>query len=243
MSELELSTAAVDRISGLPDDILIHILSSVPTKQAFVTSILSKRWIHLWLYVPVLKFTETRWKDQEWLSHFVFFVLHSREAAGNHSIKTFILHSKIYSSRLHSIVFGNSSKLRTSILASTTLVVLKLHCVRFYTGAPSHLNLPSLKTLHLKDIYFDQQCDLMLFLDGCPVLEDLQLSNMSSYDFYDFESSSMPKKLKRADITACYCDFPLKSLPYLEFLRIQLSKVCFILEWNNKEHNVIHLHF
>ncbi|AES63288.1 F-box/RNI/FBD-like domain protein [Medicago truncatula] len=171
MSEHELST--VDRINSLLDDILIHILSSVPTKQAFVTSILSKRWIHLWLYVPVLELNEIRSKDLESPYHFVLSSL------------------------------------------------LRWFC--FSRGACSHLNLPSLKTLHLKDIIFDQQCQLMMLLDACPVLEDLQLSNIINLESYtrdyfdDFESSSMLRKLNRADITACnwyfyiyryYYDFP-----------------------------------
>ncbi|AES63316.1 F-box protein [Medicago truncatula] len=39
MSEQEVSTAAIDRFRSLSDDILVHILSSVPTKQAVATSI------------------------------------------------------------------------------------------------------------------------------------------------------------------------------------------------------------
>nr|ABN08284.1 hypothetical protein MtrDRAFT_AC155889g10v2 [Medicago truncatula] len=96
-----------------------------------------------------------------------------------------------------------------SYLLCTTLVVLKLRWFCFSRGACSHLNLPSLKTLHLKDIIFDQQCQLMMLLDACPVLEDLQLSNIINLESYtrdyfdDFESSSMLRKLNRADITAC----------------------------------------
>ncbi|PNX93525.1 F-box/LRR-repeat protein [Trifolium pratense] len=44
-----------DRISSLPDPILHHILSFLPTKLAATTSILSKRWNPQWLSVPVLE--------------------------------------------------------------------------------------------------------------------------------------------------------------------------------------------
>ncbi|XP_057540385.1 putative F-box protein At1g58310 isoform X1 [Amaranthus tricolor] len=46
----------VDRISGLPDEILCHILSFIPTKYAVATSVLSTRWKYLWTSVPVLNF-------------------------------------------------------------------------------------------------------------------------------------------------------------------------------------------
>jgi len=94
MSEHELSTTAIDRFKSLPDDILIHILSSVPTKQAVATAILSKRWIHLWRYVPDVKFIETKLKPASHFNEFVYTVLRLRVASGNHSINSFILYVK-----------------------------------------------------------------------------------------------------------------------------------------------------
>jgi len=274
MSKQKISTSAIDRISSFSDDILIRILSSLPIEQACVTSILSKRWTHLWCFVPDLDFTKTNWKDQESYSRFekfVFSVLHSREAAGNHSINTFILDIEYDSSELllggiknihkwvdivvkrkvqnihlypHVPLNGEETILpkfpMSSILNCTTLVVLRLRWFNLTVVSDLSIRLPSLKTLHLKEIYFHQQRDFMMLLDGCPVLEDLQLSYIymtrhTHHSLDDFESSSMLRKLNRADITDCECYFPVKSLSNLEFLRIKLSEVCFIIEWNENE--------
>ncbi|CAE5959758.1 unnamed protein product [Arabidopsis arenosa] len=48
----------LDTISSLPDVILQQILSLIPTKYAIRTSILSKRWRHVWSETPSLHFDD-----------------------------------------------------------------------------------------------------------------------------------------------------------------------------------------
>ncbi|XP_026431937.1 F-box/LRR-repeat protein At1g55660-like [Papaver somniferum] len=48
-----------DRISRLPDNLIHHIMSFMDTKYAVQTSVLSKRWIHVWKSPPFLNFD--RW--------------------------------------------------------------------------------------------------------------------------------------------------------------------------------------
>ncbi|CAL1379860.1 unnamed protein product [Linum trigynum] len=61
---MERSDSVLDRISQLPDDIIHRILHCLDTDVAAVatraatTSILSKRWLHLWRSYPVLQFRE-----------------------------------------------------------------------------------------------------------------------------------------------------------------------------------------
>ncbi|GLT52076.1 hypothetical protein SLA2020_254380 [Shorea laevis] len=45
-----------DRISALPDCVIHHILSFLPTKDSIKTGVLSKRWEKLWSFVPNLRF-------------------------------------------------------------------------------------------------------------------------------------------------------------------------------------------
>lgn len=51
---------AEDRISKLPDEILVHILSFLSVKEAADTSVLSKRWLPLWTYIYRLHFNATK---------------------------------------------------------------------------------------------------------------------------------------------------------------------------------------
>ncbi|CAH2058628.1 unnamed protein product [Thlaspi arvense] len=48
----------MDRISVLADELLIKILPYVPTKVAVSTSVLSKRWEYLWMWVPKLEYID-----------------------------------------------------------------------------------------------------------------------------------------------------------------------------------------
>ncbi|KAK1409645.1 hypothetical protein QVD17_36174 [Tagetes erecta] len=58
-----------DRLSSLSDDLLIPILSHLDTKLAVQSSILSKRWVNLWKFLPVLNFTSHNVK-----SDYYFFI-------------------------------------------------------------------------------------------------------------------------------------------------------------------------
>ncbi|KAH7533783.1 hypothetical protein FEM48_Zijuj04G0168400 [Ziziphus jujuba var. spinosa] len=48
----------IDRISELPDPLIYHILSFLPTFYAVRMSIVSKRWRHMWIYTSVLHFED-----------------------------------------------------------------------------------------------------------------------------------------------------------------------------------------
>ncbi|XP_071706221.1 F-box protein At4g27050-like [Rutidosis leptorrhynchoides] len=54
-----------DRISSLPDVLLVYILSFIDTKLSVQTSILSKRWLNLWTLLPVLNFDSSLFENIE----------------------------------------------------------------------------------------------------------------------------------------------------------------------------------
>ncbi|KAF3780730.1 F-box/LRR-repeat protein [Nymphaea thermarum] len=54
---------AEDRLSALPDPIIQLILSFLPTNEAARTSVLSRRWLHLWTFIPNLHLELSRCRD------------------------------------------------------------------------------------------------------------------------------------------------------------------------------------
>jgi len=249
------SASAVDRISNLPDDILIHILSFLTTKESIAASILSKRWIHLWHHVPNLIFPEINLNDIQsnyTFNKFMFSVLNAREAAN--FINTFHLHihysdpnlayhlsypnvtkwinlvvqRKLNHLLLHLHTDNNFlTKLPTSIFTCRTLVslVLRRFHVKDFSFSANGIQLPSLKSLHLVSIKFSEVNGFVFLLAGCPILEDLEASDIHFQDTRDcltiqeYKNLSFPK-LTRAHISAFLCNFPAKAFTNSKSLSI-----------------------
>ncbi|GFQ06991.1 putative F-box/LRR-repeat protein at3g28410 [Phtheirospermum japonicum] len=54
----QVKETPIDRLSSLPDSIIIHILSFLQVKHSAVTAVLSTRWRYLWPETPILIFRE-----------------------------------------------------------------------------------------------------------------------------------------------------------------------------------------
>ncbi|GFP81378.1 putative F-box/LRR-repeat protein at4g15060 [Phtheirospermum japonicum] len=59
----------LDRLSSLPDSILAHVLSFLDTRSAIKTSILSKRYQHLWTLSPCLDFSFSDYQTDRYESY------------------------------------------------------------------------------------------------------------------------------------------------------------------------------
>ncbi|CAJ2639303.1 unnamed protein product [Trifolium pratense] len=243
----------MDMISTLPDDILCHVLSFLKTKQAVATSILSKRWKHLWLSVPVLDFSRTRVTDQEAnfrFHDFVYSVLLSRDSAP--PVKFFRLYVMYNYTQHVNLIMPSVSKwinfvlqrggleyldlymdtsgwptLPINILSCTTLVALKLCFFRVVDHRfSSVLLLPSLKTLHLHLIRFAKRQDFMFLLAACPNLEDLLISALLFDDEEDSLSCNEWKNFSLSNLTKANVDSYYFQFPMKVLHNVQSLSMC-----------------
>ncbi|KAM0874792.1 hypothetical protein ACQ4PT_037214 [Festuca glaucescens] len=59
-----------DRFEDLPCHVLELLLSFLPSKDAVRTSVLAKRWRHIWKSVPSIRIDETQFETWEYLNNF-----------------------------------------------------------------------------------------------------------------------------------------------------------------------------
>jgi len=193
------SISTVDRISVLPDSVICHILSFLPTKESAATSILSKRWNPLWLSVLTLDFDDQNFTEFATFRHFVYSVITLRNITqtiqsfrlkcGNssgfnlHDVNRFIhavFQRGVQNLNLKMTYFRPDFKLPHCVFSCSNLTALKLR--RLAIDYSCDFNFPLLKTLHLDTIFFagDGDCFPRL-LKGCPILEDLETKDLLFY--------------------------------------------------------------
>ncbi|KAK3017567.1 hypothetical protein RJ639_006634, partial [Escallonia herrerae] len=206
------ANGGIDRISGLPDEILYQILSFLPAKYAVLTCVLSKRWKYLWNFITNLDFDGSSYLNPNNYSEppdlFCNFVDTVLENCNSAEIQTFRLHyhkTKIYhychkdidhsrvSRWINDAISRNvmeldldihSLQLPCNFYSCETLTVLKLHTnsQRNVLVFPTSFCLPRLKILHIQSDS-DLSDDITVNLfRNCPVLEDLFISAKFDYD-------------------------------------------------------------
>jgi len=170
-----------DRLSDLPDNLLLRIIELLNTKQSFQTCVLSKRWKNLWKHFTnlILQHSITDNIDSDVFCKFVSHILSARDdsiplhsLAFKHddirtdSSKTALLDVMGYAASHNVQQFSviallnhiRDPELPYSIFNCHSLTFLRLgfchRCRSNKTMFPKSLNLPSLKTLHLQYLTF-----------------------------------------------------------------------------------------
>ncbi|KAA8544383.1 hypothetical protein F0562_022395 [Nyssa sinensis] len=232
-----------DRISSLPDSILVHILSFLPTKFAVATSILSARWKHIWASVPILDFNHLLvaepklWNDDVYgFMNFVDRVLMFHDLSCIHAFRLRCGVESDYArvnawigvaikrqvQELDFLAFTEVPiSLPRILFTCKTLVVLKLGTEFQLVNFPVSIHLPSLKTLHLS--VASPNNDLMQnLLSGCPVVEDFYF-----YGLVGGPEGSVLNISNPALKNHCLSRYVLKGLSSLVKADIDVGMGCF----------------
>ncbi|KAH9769705.1 putative F-box protein [Citrus sinensis] len=186
-----------NRISALPNSLLCHILAYLPTKYAMATSILSRRWKHVWTSLNNLSFDDRLCSrhpafPEVGTQGFVDFVqtVLLRTDPGN--IDRFSLHwstptnlsylnhwmSSAVNRHVRELELdlgeNNRIQLPDMLYTSTTLEVLKLHSdymINVPTDGPCF---PVVKVLHMM-LHNPENALTEKMFSICPSLEDLSI--------------------------------------------------------------------
>ncbi|KAM2186095.1 hypothetical protein ACFX1Q_031020 [Malus domestica] len=208
-----------DRINALPDALLCHILSFLPTKYAVRTTILSRRWKNLWTSVPNLYFNDR--KDfpsfqagpygSNLFTRFVDRVLYFRDSS---DIKKFRL-SVTYTDDLSHVDGWLCTAIRRnvveldfelcqshynqyrefelpqSLFTCRTLTVLKLssNCITY--APPTSGCFPSLKFLYVT-VHYPDTDSIEKLISCCSILENLNIDGILRCDVVSNIHISVP---------------------------------------------------
>ncbi|KAI3851171.1 hypothetical protein MKX03_007236 [Papaver bracteatum] len=189
-----------DRIRRLPESLIHHILSLLPTKCAVATTVLSRGWNNLWISLPVLDFREWKSPDTEATQSstnsfmdFVDRVLLLRnmsdikkfcltcngEYFDDQRIKAWILTA--IQCRVKELIISRDANERVDIIPVDLYTCESLTSLDIDLFGGQHLNLPQLisfprlKILQLSEISVFRQQNIQQLFSNCPVLEELCL--------------------------------------------------------------------
>ncbi|XP_004501663.1 putative F-box/FBD/LRR-repeat protein At1g78760 [Cicer arietinum] len=161
-----------DRLSDLPDCIILHILSFIKTKQAVQTCVLSSRWKDLWKLIPVLIFYSSDFGAYKKFTRLVSKVLSLRDSSISLHALDFKRSNDRFEPNLKRIVNyaishnvqrlrlyfnGDIAQIPPTLFSCHTLTYLKLFIYPdqgHKTPFPKSLDLPALTCLKLGHFEF-----------------------------------------------------------------------------------------
>ncbi|KAK4268298.1 hypothetical protein QN277_024974 [Acacia crassicarpa] len=227
-----------DRISDLPDSLLLHILSFLPAKEAVATSLLSKRWRPLWFSLPTLKLCRQDFQRFTFFHQFVGKIL---KLVDLKAVKKFVFECEYYKSRdyfrpqkisewinavildkvehleLNLYLGNNDYELPSNIFTTINIKVLKLSGGVTVGSTLSHVNLGLLQVLHLKLVKFPDFRSLGILLSGCVLLRDLVIRSLQVDGYSPLDIGGL-NHLVTAELP--HSLIPLRVLSNVTFLRL-----------------------
>ncbi|RDY02710.1 F-box/FBD/LRR-repeat protein, partial [Mucuna pruriens] len=197
----------MDRLSELPDFVLLHIMKFMSMKHAVQTCVLSTRWKKLWKHLTNLAFNSSDFVNLVHFSKFVSWVMSNRDnSVSLHSLdlrrKGCIDHE--FLDRIMGYAVSHDVqqltvevnlnvklgfKLHPGIFSCESLTFLKLSiwAVPSMTELPSSLSLPALKSLHLEHVTFTvNDSDCAEPFSNCHMLNTLVLDHCNLHNAAKF---------------------------------------------------------
>ncbi|EOA18799.1 hypothetical protein CARUB_v10007413mg [Capsella rubella] len=203
----------MDLISNLPEELLCHILSFLTTKEAALTSVLSKRWRDLIAFVPNLDIDDTDFRPS-----FMDFMDRVLALQGTSPLKKFYLDGigNIDIDRVNGWIqnvmvrgvskidlsifddresVDNNNHMCPKVFQNKKLVKLELEFGFDLSLIDGSLFLPKLKTLVLKSVYVSAD-KFEILLHALPALEELVLYDLDWKEYWDVTVTVSSASLK-----------------------------------------------
>ncbi|XP_061371771.1 putative F-box/FBD/LRR-repeat protein At1g78760 [Gastrolobium bilobum] len=195
MKRAKLSENNEDRLSDLPDCVLIHLMSFVPTKDAIQTCMLSKRWKGLWKRLPTLILHYMNFSSMTFFNQFVPKVLSIRDGSvplhhlefsysgrvHPHLMKRVLRYALSYDIRQLKLTYDCDLDLPPSLFLCQTLTSLDLTVTYRSQLFPKSLNLTALTSLSLCNFTFGDS-ELVEPFSSCIKLKTLVIHNCAIRD-------------------------------------------------------------
>ncbi|CAL5010055.1 unnamed protein product [Urochloa decumbens] len=218
------ATDAGDRISSLPDEMLHHVISFLPARDAVRTCVLSPRWRNLWASARRLNVDTVGFTSHTGFVKFVTALLLSR---GCRPLLSFWLDADgpgIYLENFRDTAYLWIYHALRSNVETLGIVDHNQKVYNVVVDMPAFqlhrcpLISSCLKKLHLCNVYIDNDVMKKLF-SGCPALEDLE---MRDFEIFDTEFSSATL----TNLSIDYVNFPaLEDYEYFEDIVINMPSL------------------
>ncbi|XP_051191614.1 F-box/LRR-repeat protein 25-like [Lolium perenne] len=200
-----------DRISALPDDVLRHLLSFLPSRNSVRTCVLAKRWRTLWKSVPALRIVDDAMHDDGEMERSRTFVDELLRLRDPTPLEVCDIYSSyghlelwdIYSSYGHD--YANYDKafqgiepwLEYALSHQVEVLRVKAHAL---TTSLALVSL-HLKRLELTSVTFEGSMDF----SSCPVLHVLKMTGCS------ISSNILSQSLRHLKIRSAFFDHIIRS--------------------------------
>ncbi|XP_039037385.1 F-box protein At4g22280-like [Hibiscus syriacus] len=189
--------AKYEGLDSLPDSILCHILSFLPSRDAARTSVLSPKWRYFFTSsLTTLDFddcldgmclTKNSMKNfKVFVDKFFFNPNHLRLECFR--VNDLWLYAALWRGVKEvevDLANGACLILLHLLFTCTSLLKLELYIHSWKMKVPNKLNLPKLRTLYLSDMSFEEGLSIRRLISTCPVLEDFDLCHCYIYGTSD----------------------------------------------------------